>query len=135
MPTSPTGSDTEDDAAGDALARCVGDTGRFVREHWARAPLYRPGADGAGFADLLSLDVRGRRATALLARAERHGQPDRGGGVLIPVRLTHRDLAGMVGASRENVSRALAGFRRRGLLDYGTESIRLIDQEALRRLL
>ena len=47
MPTSPTGSDTEDDAAGDAaLARCVGDTGRFVREHWARAPLYRPGADG-----------------------------------------------------------------------------------------
>jgi CRP-like cAMP-binding protein len=55
--------------------------------------------------------------------------------VLIPVRLTHRDLAGMVGASRENVSRALVGFRRRGLLDYGTESIRLIDPEALRRLL
>jgi bifunctional lysine-specific demethylase and histidyl-hydroxylase NO66 len=56
MPTSPTGSDTEDDAAGDAaLARCVGDTGRFVREHWARAPLYRPGADGAAFADLFSL--------------------------------------------------------------------------------
>jgi bifunctional lysine-specific demethylase and histidyl-hydroxylase NO66 len=55
MPTSPTGSDTEDDAAGDALARCVGDTGRFVTEHWARAPLYRPGADAAGFADLFSL--------------------------------------------------------------------------------
>ena len=55
MPTSPTGSNTEDDAAGDALARCVGDTGRFVTEHWARAPLYRPGADAAGFADLFSL--------------------------------------------------------------------------------
>jgi bifunctional lysine-specific demethylase and histidyl-hydroxylase NO66 len=55
MPTSPTGSDTQDDAAGDALARCVGDTGRFVREHWARAPLYRPGADAGGFADLFSL--------------------------------------------------------------------------------
>ena len=41
MPTSPTGSDAEDDAAGEALARCVGDTGRFVREHWARAPLHR----------------------------------------------------------------------------------------------
>lgn len=54
-PTSPTGSDREDDAAGDALARCVGDLGRFVGEHWARAPLYRPQADAAAFADLFSL--------------------------------------------------------------------------------
>ena len=54
-PTSPTGSDREDDAAGDALARCVGDSGRFVGEHWARAPLYRPQADAAAFADLFSL--------------------------------------------------------------------------------
>jgi lysine-specific demethylase/histidyl-hydroxylase NO66 len=55
MPTRPTGSDTEDESAGDALARCVGDTGRFVTEHWARAPLYRPGADAGRFADLFSL--------------------------------------------------------------------------------
>jgi bifunctional lysine-specific demethylase and histidyl-hydroxylase NO66 len=55
-PTSPTGSrDPHDNAAGDALARLVGDPGRFAGEHWARAPLYRPGADPAGFADLFSL--------------------------------------------------------------------------------
>jgi JmjC domain len=54
-PTSPTGSDPEDDAAGHALARCVGDPDRFVRDHWARAPLHRPGADAAAFADLFSL--------------------------------------------------------------------------------
>jgi bifunctional lysine-specific demethylase and histidyl-hydroxylase NO66 len=54
-PTGPTASGPEDDAAGGALARCVGDPDRFVREHWARAPLYRPGADPAGFADLFSL--------------------------------------------------------------------------------
>jgi bifunctional lysine-specific demethylase and histidyl-hydroxylase NO66 len=54
-PTSPTGSERKDDAAGDALARCVGDPGRFVREYWARAPLYRPRADAAAFADLFSL--------------------------------------------------------------------------------
>jgi hypothetical protein len=54
-PTSPTGSDREDAAAGDALARCVGDPGRFVREQWGRAPLYRPQADAAAFADLFSL--------------------------------------------------------------------------------
>jgi bifunctional lysine-specific demethylase and histidyl-hydroxylase NO66 len=54
-PTSPTGSDPEDDAAGNALARFVGDPGRFAREHWARAPLYRPGADASAYADLFSL--------------------------------------------------------------------------------
>src|SRR4029453_2635756 len=55
LPTSPTGSDQEGDAAGDALARCVGDPGRFVVGSWGRAPLSRPGADAAGFPDLFSL--------------------------------------------------------------------------------
>ncbi|HYZ01986.1 MAG TPA: cupin domain-containing protein, partial [Candidatus Binatia bacterium] len=56
MPTSPTGSDPEAEPAGEALDRCVGDPVRFVHEHWARAPMYRPRADAAGFADLFSLD-------------------------------------------------------------------------------
>jgi bifunctional lysine-specific demethylase and histidyl-hydroxylase NO66 len=54
-PTSPTGNDPTDEAVADALARCVGDPGRFVDEYWARAPLYRPGADAAAYADLFSL--------------------------------------------------------------------------------
>ena len=40
----------------------------------------------------------------------------------------------MVGASRENVSRALGSFRRRGFVDYETESLRVLDLGALRRL-
>ncbi|HEV8653366.1 MAG TPA: Crp/Fnr family transcriptional regulator [Actinomycetes bacterium] len=86
--------------------------------------------------DLLSLDVRGRLAKALLTLADRHGRREGQGQVqvTIPVRLTHRDLAGMVGASRENVSRALAGFRRRGFVEYDAEAIRLLDPDALRRL-
>jgi lysine-specific demethylase/histidyl-hydroxylase NO66 len=54
-PTSPTGSDPPDGAPGDALARLTGDPGRFADEHWARTPLYRPGADPDAFADLFSL--------------------------------------------------------------------------------
>ena len=54
-PTSPTGSDLKDNPVGDVLARCVGDPDRFVAEYWGRAPLYRPGADAAAFADLFSL--------------------------------------------------------------------------------
>lgn len=84
--------------------------------------------------DLLSLDVKGRLAKALLGLAGRHGRPDGQGGIVIGVRLTHRDLAGMVGASRENVSRALAAFRKRGLVDYDASAIRLLDPVALRRL-
>jgi CRP/FNR family transcriptional regulator, cyclic AMP receptor protein len=84
--------------------------------------------------DLLSLDVKGRLAKALLGLAERYGEPSAAGGVSITLRLTHRDLAGMVGASRENVSRALGAFRRRGFIDYETDSLRLLDLDALRRL-
>jgi CRP/FNR family transcriptional regulator, cyclic AMP receptor protein len=84
--------------------------------------------------DLLSLDVKGRLAKALLGLGERYGEPSPAGGIGITLRLTHRDLAGMVGASRENVSRALGAFRRRGFVDYQAESFRLLDLEALRRL-
>lgn len=84
--------------------------------------------------DLLSLDVKGRLAKALLGLADRHGRPAPDGAIVIGLRLTHRDLAGMVGASRENVSRALAAFRKRGLVDYDALAIRLLDQEGLRRL-
>jgi CRP/FNR family cyclic AMP-dependent transcriptional regulator len=85
--------------------------------------------------DLLSLDVKGRLAKTLLGLAERHGHTTTEGATVIAVRLTHRDLAGMVGASRENVSRALAAFRRRGLLHYDASAIRLLDRDGLRRLI
>jgi CRP/FNR family transcriptional regulator/CRP/FNR family cyclic AMP-dependent transcriptional regulator len=85
--------------------------------------------------DLLSLDVKGRLAKTLLGLAERHGHTTADGAAVIALHLTHRDLAGMVGASRENVSRALAAFRKRGLLHYDASAIRLLDQEGLRRLI
>ncbi|HEV3464236.1 MAG TPA: Crp/Fnr family transcriptional regulator, partial [Actinomycetota bacterium] len=84
--------------------------------------------------DLLSLDVKSRLAKALLGLAAGHGEPDPEGGTRIALRLTHRDLAGMVGASRENVSRALGAFRKRGFIDYDSDAIHLRNPEALRRL-
>jgi CRP/FNR family cyclic AMP-dependent transcriptional regulator len=84
--------------------------------------------------DLLSLDVKSRLAKVLLGLAAGHGEPDPGGGTRISLHLTHRDLAGMVGASRENVSRALGSFRKRGFIDYDSDAIRLHNSDALRRL-
>lgn len=62
------------------LARCVGDVERFLRLHWARAPLYRQHADAGDFADLLSLaDVDTMVSTWLLRlpsfRLVRDGAP------------------------------------------------------------
>jgi CRP/FNR family transcriptional regulator, cyclic AMP receptor protein len=85
--------------------------------------------------DLLSLDVKSRLAKVLLGLAADHGQPEPDGGTRIGLHLTHRDLAGMVGASRENVSRALGSFRKRGFIDYDSDSIRLHNPEALARLI
>jgi CRP/FNR family transcriptional regulator, cyclic AMP receptor protein len=85
--------------------------------------------------DLLSLDVKSRLAKVLLGLASDHGRPQPDGSVKISLRLTHRDLAGMVGASRENVSRALGAFRKRGFIDYGSDSIHLRNPEALGRLI
>jgi CRP/FNR family transcriptional regulator/CRP/FNR family cyclic AMP-dependent transcriptional regulator len=59
------------------------------------------------------LDIPGRVAKRLVELADEHGlkTPE---GMRINVRLTHQDLANMIGASRENVSRALAQFKDSG---------------------
>ena len=38
------------------LARCVGDVGRFLDQHWSAAPLHQRATAATGFSDLLSLD-------------------------------------------------------------------------------
>lgn len=62
---------------------------------------------------MLSLNVRGRIARQMLILVEDYGiiQPD--GTACIPLCLTQSDLANLVGASREQVSRDLAYYRER----------------------
>src|SRR4051812_30945539 len=65
--------------------------------------------------DCAFLDVPGRLAKKLLDLAEQHGHktPD---GMEIELRLTQRELAGMVAASRESVNKHLAYFRQKGMV-------------------
>jgi CRP/FNR family cyclic AMP-dependent transcriptional regulator len=65
--------------------------------------------------DLLFLDLKGRVAKRLLqfATPSLDHLPD--DGTPIPV-VTHADLASMCGGSRENVTRVLSEFQRRGLI-------------------
>ncbi|HZD14244.1 MAG TPA: Crp/Fnr family transcriptional regulator, partial [Pseudonocardiaceae bacterium] len=80
--------------------------------------------------DLAFLDLAGRLAKLLLQLAAIHGQVH---GVVLDSGLTQTDLAGMIGASRPAVNRALQSLAARGLIELQGRTIVLRDLEALRR--
>ncbi len=63
---------------------------------------------------LASLDVYGRVARQLLAFAQEYGETQPNGDILIPLRLTQSDIAGMIGATRVRVNQVLVAYRQRG---------------------
>jgi CRP-like cAMP-binding protein len=75
-------------------------------------------------------DVTGRLAWLL---AELSGQRPAVDGRSI-VALSQQELAGLIGASRESVARALAALRRRGLVETGRRAVIVLDPAALRQL-
>jgi CRP-like cAMP-binding protein len=78
--------------------------------------------DGA-LADAVFLDVTGRTAKRLLEMA---GDADE---FVLPV--TQEELAGMVGASRERVNKALAQFVRLGWIEQTDRRYRITDRQQL----
>jgi len=67
--------------------------------------------------DLLFLDLKGRVAKRLLqltSPSQGELPPD---GIVVPSIVTHADLASLCGGSRENVTRILSEFQRRGLVE------------------
>lgn len=83
---------------------------------------------------LAALDVHGRVAAQLLVFAREYGEPLPDGGLLIPLRLTQTDLAGLVGASRVSVNQALGYYRKRGSISLDRKHRIIVhDEEALER--
>lgn len=83
--------------------------------------------------DLAFRDVPGRLAAVLVRLAETYGEPHDGGRRLA-LRLTHQDLASMIGATRETVTTVLNRFRDEGLLTTEGRHIIIADLERLRTL-
>ena len=81
--------------------------------------------NNTALADSVFLDVTGRTAKRLLELA---GDQDE---FVLP--LTQEELAGMVGASRERVNKALAAFLRLGWLEQSDRKYRILDREQLSR--
>jgi len=76
-------------------------------------------------ADSVFLDVTGRTAKRLLEMA---GDDDE---FVLPI--TQEELAGMVGASRERVNKAIASFIRLGWIDQQERRYRIVNREEISR--
>lgn len=79
---------------------------------------------------LAALDVPGRVARALLSLGIEYGEAS-GDALLIPIPITQRDLAALVGASRVRVNQVLGSFRKRGLLSVKDKRFTIHDLAAL----
>ena len=81
-------------------------------------------------AEAAFLDIPGRVASKLVELADTKGRatPD---GVAIDLPLRQRTLAGMVGASRENVNRALRRFAELGYIRQERDEIVVLDRARL----
>jgi CRP-like cAMP-binding protein len=77
---------------------------------------------------LVLLDVSGRLAKLLLELA------DDNDGVTIARRLTHQQLAQMIGSSRETVSRTLRDLTDRGLIEINRRTMAIRDRGGLEAL-
>lgn len=83
---------------------------------------------------LSSQDVYGRIAQQLLNLSSSHGVDAPGGGRRILLRLTQNDLAGIVGASRESVNKAIGYFKQKNWITVDTTyHITVHNREALEK--
>lgn len=82
--------------------------------------------------DSAFLDITGRVAKKLLELANTRGEVT-ADGTRISIRLSQTTLAAMVGASRENVNRALSAFTRRGAITQADGHITVVRPDDLRR--
>ncbi|GGK14715.1 Crp/Fnr family transcriptional regulator [Deinococcus malanensis] len=82
---------------------------------------------------LVFLEVSQRLALALLGLAEREGPWPDEGSLALRDRVSHQDLAHLVGSTRETITKLLGDFRTRGLLDLGYRRIILTDRPGLQQ--
>jgi CRP-like cAMP-binding protein len=71
-----------------------------------------------------------RIRSGILQLAKRHGVPD-ARGIIVDLKITHQELAEMVGTSRETVTRTLARLQKQGMLAIDARRIIVLDAKSL----
>lgn len=80
--------------------------------------------------DLTFRDLPGRVATTLISLAEKHGKKVPSG-LRINVKLTHQELADIVGTAREVVTSILSAFKKANCIEIDEHYIIIIDKDEL----
>ncbi len=83
--------------------------------------------------ELLYKSAHARVAHTLIDLATQHGISD-AEGVVIPLRLSQRDIANLVGLTRETVNFILKDFRLQGLIETDRRRIRIKQPDALQEV-
>ena len=84
--------------------------------------------------DLVFRDVPARLAHLLSELGETEGAADTQG-IRLKVRLTHQEMANLIGCSRETVSTTMGQFRDDGLIQMDGRTITILKPDGLSRLL
>ncbi len=84
------------------------------------------------WADMVEKEVLARLAGVLFMLAESEGVMSKEG-PMIPTRYTHRQLASMIGANREAVTRAFADLQEGGCVEVRSRHVYIKDYDALRQ--
>lgn len=80
--------------------------------------------------DLLFKTAHARLASLFLDLVEDFGVRD-SRGVIVNLKLTHREMAALIGATRETVSFAILDLRKDGLIQTESKRVIIVDEEAL----
>jgi CRP/FNR family transcriptional regulator, cyclic AMP receptor protein len=82
---------------------------------------------------LIFKDVGAKLAELLLNLGQEHGIPDERG-IVVGLKITHQEMANLIGSTRETVSLTLSQFKRKGLIQTEGRRVILSDLEGLRAL-
>src|SRR6185295_15705417 len=83
--------------------------------------------------NLVFKDVNAKLAQLLLRLGTEYGVDD-ARGTLVALKITHQEMANLIGSTRETVSLTLSQFKRKGLIQTDGRKVIISDREGLRAL-
>ena len=105
-----------------------------VAAYWfARALIVRRKDLESRVEQLIFKDVGAKLAELLLELGVQHGVEEQRGAVL-NLKITHQEMANLIGSTRETVSLTLSQFKRKGLIQSEGRRIILADREGLKAI-
>ncbi len=85
---------------------------------------------GTRIEDLVFKDVNTRLANLLLDLSQKYGVKEKEG-IQIGIKITHQEMANLIGSTRETVSMTLGEFKRQGLIDLEGRKILILKEDGL----